>query len=61
MKTICTRCKSDEIYVVTPKEEKLEEETQTMDDFVKNVGRPVNAIYKMTTIRCKKCGYSASY
>lgn len=60
MKTICTKCGSDEVYIVPRKEEK-EPETQTMDDFVKGMTEPVPLIYKVTTLRCKKCGYEVSY
>lgn len=59
MKTICTKCGSDEIYIDSPKEEKIEK-TQTLDEMVDNIFEPVPAIYKLTTWRCKECGYSVS-
>ncbi len=59
MKTICTKCGSDEIYIVAP-EIKKEPETQTLDDMVSDLYAPVPLVYKMTTWACKKCGYSIS-
>lgn len=59
MKTICTKCGSDEIYIVTPEITK-EPETQTLDEMVEKMHAPIPAIYKMTTWECKKCGYSIS-
>ena len=60
MKTVCTKCNSDEIFIVPRETEKLPE-TQTMDDFVKNMNASVPAIYIVTTMRCKKCGYEVNY
>lgn len=56
----CTKCGSDGVYVVEPGTEKLPD-TQTMDEFVENISKPVPAIYKITTLRCKKCGYEVNY
>lgn len=60
MNTICTKCGSDEVYVVQPELEKLPD-TQTMDEFAENIHKPVPAIYRMTTLKCKKCGYEVNY
>lgn len=60
MKTICTQCGSNEVYIEVPKEEKLPG-TQTMDEFAKRINKLVPAIYIPTTMRCKKCGYSVTY
>jgi len=59
MKTICTKCGSDEVYVKQP-ETKKEPETQTMDEMIKRHNAPIPAIYIMTTWACKKCGYEVS-
>jgi hypothetical protein len=36
-------------------------ETQTMDEYIQNLGRAVPLIYKLTTLACKSCGYEVSY
>lgn len=59
MKTICTKCGSDEIYVVQPDAEKLPE-TQTLDEMVERIHEPIPLVYKMTTWACKQCGYEVS-
>ena len=59
MKTICTQCGSDEIYIDQPEISKLPE-TQTLDEMVENIHKPVPLVYKITTWKCKKCGYSIS-
>jgi len=59
MKTVCTKCGSDEVYVKTDEIKKWPE-TQTMDELVENMHKPVPAIYKLTTWACKKCGYEVS-
>lgn len=59
MKTICTKCGSNEIYIVRDEISK-EPQTQTLDEMVDKMFAPIPAIYKMTTWACKKCGYSIS-
>ncbi len=58
MKTICTKCGSDEIYIVQPDQTKIPE-TQTMDEMVKDMGI-MTLQYRPITWACKKCGYSIS-
>jgi len=58
MKTVCTKCGSDCIYIEEPKQEKLPE-TQTLDEMVNNMST-IPLVYKMTTWRCKNCGYSVT-
>lgn len=60
MKTVCTKCGSDEIYIVPEKQEKVPD-IQTLDEMVDNMNKPVPAIYKLTTWACKKCGYSITH
>lgn len=60
MKTVCTKCGSDSVFIV-PKEPVKLPETQTMDDFAKEVTRSVPLIYKVTTMRCKNCGYEVRW
>lgn len=51
MEIICTKCKSDKVYIV----DNNKEETKTIDEMV---GEQVqNLVYKMTTWKCKDCGY----
>ena len=59
MKTICTKCGSEEIYVENGEPQK-KEEIQTLDEMVNNIGGIQNLVYKPTTWRCKKCGYSVT-
>jgi len=59
MKTICTKCGSEDIYIVQP-EIKKEEQTQTLDEMLAKQFAPIPAIYITTTWACKKCGYSVS-
>lgn len=60
MKTICTKCKGDNIFIV-PREEEKRPDTQTMDEMVDNMFVGIeNAIYKITTWRCKDCRYEVS-
>lgn len=58
MKTVCTKCGSDSIYIELSKEEKVPE-TQTMDEMINNMSI-ITLVYKMTIWRCKNCGYSVS-
>lgn len=60
MKTICTKCGSDEVYTKEPIKEKLPE-TQTMDEIAKKAHEGVPLVYIYTTLICKKCGHSVSY
>lgn len=55
MKTVCTKCGSDEIYIKADEIDKLPE-TQTLDEMVEN--RTVTLVYRPITWACKKCGYS---
>jgi len=57
MKIVCTKCGSSEVYVEQPPIEKVED-VATIDDMVGV--RAVPAIYKTTTWKCKKCGYSVT-
>lgn len=59
MKTICTKCGSDEIYEV-PRAVLKEPDTQTLDEFVYKLNGATNAVYYPTTWACKKCGYSVT-
>lgn len=60
MKTICTKCGSDALFIV--KDEPVKEpETQTLDEMIENIQKPIPLVYKMTTWACKNCGYSRSY
>jgi hypothetical protein len=59
MRLTCTKCDSEEVYIVMPKQEKILE-TQTIDEMLENIHKPVNLIYKPITYACKKCGYSVS-
>jgi rubrerythrin len=56
-KIVCTKCGSDEIYIEISEIEKMPAEI-TLDEMVENQFRPQPAIYRPTTWRCKKCGYS---
>ena len=58
MKTLCTKCGSDSVYIELPEQEKLPE-TQTMDEMINNL-TTTTLVYKQTTWRCKNCGYSVS-
>lgn len=57
----CTKCHSTEVYLAPDEPEKKESTTKTMDEFVKDISTPVPLVYKMKTLRCRKCGYSVSY
>ena len=59
MKTICTKCKSEDIVVV-PREKKKEPETQTMDEMVENMFGMKTLVYHPTTWVCKSCGYEVT-
>ena len=59
-KVVCTKCGSDEIYIEQPKQEKEAPTSITLDEMVKNMDKPVPAVYHPTTWRCKKCGYSVT-
>jgi len=59
MKTVCTKCGSDSIYIEEPEQKKLPE-TQTLDEMVNDIFSAAPLVYKMTTWRCRNCGYSVS-
>lgn len=59
MKTICTICGSDKIYIEKPSSDKSPD-TQTMDEMVDNLSKPVPLVYKITTWKCGNCGHSVS-
>ena len=62
MKTICTRCKSDQVSIQISEEKVEVEETQTMDEMIENLHKSnsVNAVYTPKTWVCKACGYSVT-
>lgn len=57
MKTICTKCKSENIYLIMPEVSK-EPEVQTLDEMIHNLNRPMSLIYQPRRWACKDCGYS---
>jgi len=59
MKIVCTKCGSEEVYIEMEEPQKMPD-TQTMDEMVNNLYKPIPLVYKMTTWKCKKCGYSVS-
>lgn len=57
MNIICDKCGASEVYVEMPEPEK--EVPRKMTDFTNlNV---VPLVYKTTTLRCKRCGFSHTY
>ena len=53
-KVVCTKCKSDSVYIVE-KEQTKEENTIEMNSINGTTCEP--AVYIMTTLRCKDCGH----
>lgn len=58
MKTICTQCKSDKIFIVTKEQEEYNQ-VQTMDDW-RDKRMTMTLEYKPTVMRCGNCGYEVS-
>lgn len=56
-KIVCTKCGSEDVYIDYPEVDKLPN-TITIDEFAGN--NTHNLVYKPTTWRCKKCGYSVT-
>lgn len=60
MKTVCTKCGSEDIGIIKeyPKSV-LEPKTQTMDEMVNNMGI-MTLEYRPITWICRRCGYQVS-
>lgn len=58
----CTKCGSHNIYTVGKEgDPNYVQKEKTIDEFVKTIHEPVPAVYILTTLKCKDCGYSVSY
>ena len=62
MNIICSKCRSEKVFIEEP-EIKKEPEAITMDDLQRNAtqGIPLALVYHLTTYRCANCGYSVSF
>jgi len=56
-KIVCTKCGSDEVYIETPEQVKRQD-VITIDEMV--TAKTVDLVYRPTTWKCKKCGYSVT-
>jgi len=57
MELVCDKCGGKNIYTVLPKQEKEAPKKMTEMSNIQ-IG---NLVYKLTTIRCKDCGFEHRY